>query len=326
MSYKITVQPSGREFYSEGRETLLRAGMREGLNLAHQCMNGSCGGCHARLLDGEIEQLRHHDFCLPELVDGKKQFLSCCYVAKSDLQLEMHEISDAREIALQQISTRVSAINKLSPGVVEIHLKTPRSQTLEFLAGQRAQLSFGKSLELSLGIASCPCDGMHLRFHLDRQNASHQGVISSLRKGDKVPLSGPYGSLTLNEDEQCPLVFIAFETGFAQVQSLIDHVISIDENRPVYLIILTRSAAGFYKENHCRAWRDVLDFFRYDIVYMPDNYHADFPQFLRKLFQNVPDREHTEIYSILPEALQTRLKAICQQNNFPDEHFFHETI
>ncbi len=325
MSTKITVLPSNKTFYIQGRETLLRAGMREGLNLSHQCMNGSCGECHALLHSGTIKKIRHHDFKIADNIDGRQQFLACCYAAGSDLVIEMQELNDASQIPCQQITTRVSRVTPLNNDVSEIQLKTPRSQLLEFLAGQRMEIQLPQQT-LDIGIASCPCDGMNLRIHLDRQISEQQSVIEQLIKGSKVTIQGPAGTLTLNEQSQRPLIFIAFETGFAQIQSLVDHVISIDDERPVYLICLTRSAAGFYRENHCRAWRDVLDSFDYDIVYMPDQYKQDFPLFLSKLFNKRKKIQEAEIYSVIPADLTAPLQQICREHNFPQTRLFIDQL
>ena len=101
MSLNIRLQPSGHQYEQEGKETILRAGMRSGLNLAHNCMNGSCGNCLAKLLEGEIEQVRHHDFILSEQQKQDKQFLTCCHKAISDLVLDMHELDTVQEIPHQ---------------------------------------------------------------------------------------------------------------------------------------------------------------------------------------------------------------------------------
>ena len=325
MSFKVTVQPSNRTFQTQQHESLLDEAMREGLNLAHQCMSGSCGGCQALLLKGDITQIRHYDFKLPAAEADKQPFLVCCYQASSDLVIQMHEIDDVAEIPHQQIACKVSRIDQLNPDVFAVQLKTPRTQILEFLAGQRVDIKFAQHT-LNLGIASCPCDGMNVRFHLDKKVTQQAQVLKSLRKGAKISIEGPTGQLTLNEGQNNPLVFMAFETGFAQIQSLVDHVISIDDDRPIYLVCLTRSSVGFYKENHCRAWRDVLDNFDYDIVYLPDQYHADFPLLLNRLTSKLFRFPDSEIYSVLPMDLITPLQNLCHEHDLNNEQLFVEAL
>ena len=45
MAFQIVVQPSGRSFTVEGDETLLSAGIRQGLNMPYGCKDGACGSC-----------------------------------------------------------------------------------------------------------------------------------------------------------------------------------------------------------------------------------------------------------------------------------------
>jgi len=314
LSYTVTLKSSGETFTIEGRESILRAGLRAGLNLRHQCMNGSCGGCLAELLEGEIKAFRHSDFNINHPATA---FLSCCHIACSDLVLDMPEASEANQIPLQQIKTKVSHLRQIRHDIYELTLKTPRSKVLAFLAGQRATIHLNANTSICIGIASCPCDGMHLHFHIDQR--FYPAFADALKKGDQILIEAPQGEFTLNENSKNPLMFIAYETGFAQIQSMLDHVITRDENRQIHLFCLTRSKTGFYYENALRAWRDVLDFFSYEIVYLPDNHFDNFQHFLARMQQRRRDLKHVEIYSVMPADKITLLKQFCLKNGHPDE-------
>ncbi|MEY4470032.1 MAG: CDP-6-deoxy-L-threo-D-glycero-4-hexulose-3-dehydrase reductase, partial [Pseudomonadota bacterium] len=43
MSFQISVQPSGRSFTADANETLLAAGIRQGIGLPYGCKDGACG-------------------------------------------------------------------------------------------------------------------------------------------------------------------------------------------------------------------------------------------------------------------------------------------
>jgi CDP-4-dehydro-6-deoxyglucose reductase len=267
MSYKITVQPSGHTFEAEPSETLLEAGLRAGLNLDHSCATGSCGDCKARLLAGTLATGRHHDFCFspPEREQG--WFLLCSNRAQSDLEIQTHETGSAAEIPEQHIGAKVGRVEQLQDNVVQLTLRTPRSGGLHFLAGQSVSLRFDGLPPVILPIASCPCDSIQLRFHLRRRDDPFtRFVFDDLRKGQPVQLQGPCGDFTLDEESERPLVFIAWESGFAPVSSLIDHAIQKDIDRSIDLYWLSAIPRGHYLSNYCRAWRDVLDDFRYHSI------------------------------------------------------------
>ena len=268
MSYKIIVRPSGHTFEAEPSETLLQAGLRAGLNLDHGCANGSCGDCRARLLSGVIEPLSHADFRFSELEKQQGWFISCSSRAVSDVEIEAHESGSAAEIPDQTIRAKVSRVEQLQENVVQLSVRAPRSGGLRFLAGQGVSLAFDGLRPKTLPIASCPCDSLQLRFHIRRRadDPFSEFVFSHLRKGREVELQGPCGDFTLDEESIRPLVFIAWESGFAPVSSLIDHAIQKDENRSIDLYWLSGIPRGHYLSNYCRAWRDVLDDFRYHSI------------------------------------------------------------
>jgi CDP-4-dehydro-6-deoxyglucose reductase len=74
----------------------------------------------------------------------------------------------------------------------------------------------------------------------------------------------------LDEASTRPLVFVAFDTGFAPVKSLIEHAMALDASETLQLVWVA-GERGHYLDNLCRAWSDALDNFRYDpIAAAPD--------------------------------------------------------
>lgn len=268
MTYRVKVRPSNHAFEIEPSETLLAAGLRAGLNLDHSCETGGCGECRARLLQGDLRPVRHSDFSFTDLQRQQGWFLMCSCGADSDVEIEAHESGSAAEIPVQRVRAKVSRTELLQDDVMQLTLRTPRSGGLHFLAGQSVCLEFDGMRPKMLSIASCPCDSIQLRFHLRRRDghAFSAFAFEQLRKGTEVLVRGPYGDFTLDEESSRPLVFIAWESGFAAVSSLIDHAIQKDDRRSIDLYWLSAIPRGHYLSNYCRAWRDVLDDFRYHSI------------------------------------------------------------
>jgi CDP-4-dehydro-6-deoxyglucose reductase len=320
MSHKITVQPSGHQFVAEPSETLLEAGLRAGLNLDHSCANGSCGDCRARLLSGEIQASRHCDFCFSEAERDQGWFLLCSHRAAGELEIETHEAGSAAEIPEQEIRARVSRIEHLQDEVVQLTLRTPRSGGLHFLAGQSVSMTFAGMPPKMLSIASCPCDSIQLRFHLRRRREDPFStfVFENLRKGAEVLLRGPCGDFTLEEESIRPLVFLAWESGFASASSLIDHAIQKDENRSIDLYWLSAIPRGHYLSNYCRAWRDVLDDFRYhsiDLEPAGTEHIDDVIERVVRVHSLIADHDY---YLALPEAALNHAKRLLADAHVPE--------
>ena len=318
MTYKIKLDPSGHEFELEGRETILRAGLRAGLNLAHYCMNGTCGKCTARLIEGEIKHCRHHDFRLSEQQKNDQYFLTCCCQPASDLHLEMPEQTDALQIPYQEIEVKVSSLKPFSENVMEMHLRTPRSRVLDFLAGQKATLESGQ-FQYDAGIASCPCDGMNLRFHIPRDETAFSRSVfnGSVKKNSKLMIRGPSGQFTINEESSKKLVFLAWETGFSQVQSMVDHAISVDEDRDIQLFWLSGHEIGHYHLNYCRAWEDVLDHFNFVNLLVDDETVDTILTVIELIASQVTADSDYEVYSVLPAHFFEVLRQQLQARQFP---------
>ncbi|MEZ5585516.1 MAG: 2Fe-2S iron-sulfur cluster-binding protein [Sedimenticolaceae bacterium] len=320
MSYRITVRPSGHTFDAEPSETLLQAGLRTGLNLTHSCANGSCGECRARLVSGGIAPIQHVDYRFSEREKQQGWFLMCSCQAVSDLEVEAHEAGSAAEIAEQRLRAKVSRVERLQDDVVQLTLRAPRTGGLHFLAGQSVVLTFPGLRPKMLSIASCPCDSIQLRFHLRRRENDPFSalVFDSLRKGDEVELRGPLGDFTLDEDSERPLVFIAWESGFAAVSSLIDHAIQKDENRSIDLYWLSAVPRGHYLSNYCRAWRDVLDDFRYHSIDLEPTGGERIDDVIERVIRVHSLLADHDYYLALPDPAMRRARQWLRAADVPD--------
>ena len=318
---QLPSNPPATIFEAEPSETLLQAGQRAGLNLGHNCANGSCGECRARLLSGVIAPFAHFDFRFSELEKQQGWFLLCSCRAVGDLVVEAQELDSAAEIPDQQVRAKVSRIERLQDDILQLTLRTPRSGGLHFLAGQSVALAFDDMQPKILPIASCPCDSIQLRFHLRRcaGDPFSEFAFDRLRKGSEVRLRGPCGDFTLDEASKRPLVFITWESGFAPVSSLIDHAIRKDVDRSIDLYWLSAIPHGHYLSNYCRAWRDVLDDFRYHSIDLVPAGTERLDHVVERIL-----RVHTlladhDYYLALPDKVLAFARRLLKEAYVPDE-------
>lgn len=272
MSAHVTVKPSGHEFHVEGNETVLEAALRSGLAPSYGCGNGNCGLCKARIVSGQVKQIRHSDYPLSTSERAQGFALLCSCTAVSDLVVEMLEANSPDDIPYQEVVARVKSVTPLSPDVMLLHLQTPRSHRMRFLAGQRVALNVTGSTANFRGeyaIASCPCDDRNLLFHIARDDAdefARRLFAGATRPNDPVSVFGPFGQFTLRKDSCNDIVFVAQDTGFAPVKSLIEHALASDYPGMLRLVWIASRAGGHYLENQCRAWADALETFSYALL------------------------------------------------------------
>lgn len=282
MSAHVTVRPSGRDFLVEGHDTLLQAGLGAGLGLNYGCGNGNCGLCKARVVSGEVRRVQHCDYVLSEAERLQGYVLLCAHTAVSDVVLEALEARGPADIPEQRIAARVKSlapINSLASDTLLLHVQTPRSNRLRFLAGQSVTLGLagnGQDYHATYPVASCPCDDRDLHFHIARPDQlgdyafADRLFAGAVKRGQEITLWGPWEEFTLASGSNRPIVFAACDTGFAPVNSLIEHALAVDAAESLALYWLATRADGHYRANQCRAWAEALDHFRYVALMDPD--------------------------------------------------------
>ena len=265
MEYRVTLQPSGHVFVAHQNETILEAGLREGHNLNYQCDNGSCGICKARLLCGEVNKIKPGEFVISDAEKEQGYFLPCAHEALSDLEIEAGESSRAADMPYQEVPARTKRIEPVSEDIIILQLRTPRTKTLRFLAGQSVTLQFADNSERLLQVASCPCNGMILEFHVRyrKDEQFDRYLFERLMLNEEVIVKGPVGDFVLDEESSRSLIFIAYDTGFAGVKSLIEHAIALELEQDMRLYRIVCSPEDDYLFNVCRSWSDAIDNFYY---------------------------------------------------------------
>jgi CDP-4-dehydro-6-deoxyglucose reductase len=262
---QATVLPSKQDFLVEGHDTLLESAMRAGIPLNYGCSGGNCGLCKAKLVSGEVKKTRQHDFVISEAEKNQGYILLCSNTAVSDVVLEAAAANSVQDIPYQQITAHAKAIGHINDDMILLHLQTPRTQRLRFLAGQSVALRVGQSYSAELPIASCPCDDRNVLFHVHRQvgNLFSDYVFDHLKHNEAVEIEGPNGEFILHEKSPRPLYFLAFDTGFAPIKSLIEHALSL-EVETIHLHWFGSAREDIYLPNIAHAWDDALDNFHYE--------------------------------------------------------------
>jgi CDP-4-dehydro-6-deoxyglucose reductase, E3 len=315
----IRLLPSQREFDQQPNESLLEAALRAGVALNYGCHAGTCGKCTARVVSGTVTKISHSDFVLTEAERAQNTVLLCCNSATSDAVLEVRAAEGSADIPFQTIDLRVRKVEALSPDMLLLHLRTPRSNTLRFLAGQRAQLDFGLGITRRLSIASCPCDSLNLQFHIPASDAELFARVRALGANDTVKLNGPFGTLIFEEHSHRPTLFIASGIGFAPIKSLLEHALSLERNQPVHVLWLA-APHGHYLHNYCRALADALD----NVHYVPLLDEGAGQDVLAQALDNVANVAGFDVYVCAPGVVLAQAHALLTARAVPADRIFSE--
>ena len=293
MSASVKIIPSGHEFFVDGTESILEAAVRSGLRLSYGCSSGNCGSCKARIVSGEVWKLAEHDYVLSEREKQMGYVLTCRTTAVTDVVLEAAEARSVEDLPAQEIHAQIRKLEPETTDLMLLHVQTPRTQTLRFMAGQRARLTLETGASAELPIASCPCNGRNLQFLVRRDSAdafSHD-VFGQVGARQAVELSGPYGRFILQEDATEPAVFVAIGDANAPIKSLIEHAISIDAIEAFHLYWSVDEPDGHYHRGWCRALTDTLDNFAFTPLV-----GADASRLMAQLRTDLPDLAGLRFY------------------------------
>lgn len=265
-THHVRLLPGTHEFMIIENETILDTALKYGMNIQYGCSDGSCGKCKAQIIYGLTRQTRYHECQLTPAEKQDGYIYTCAYTAISDVELKTPIAKSGKDLQPQRIEARIKYISHNTKTTV-LTLKTSAHQRLRFLAGQRTRVTFENNTSYDLAIANCPCEDKMIQLHLpwdDSGNGSH--LFNDLKPNDSAILEGPFGDFTLDVDAGKPIIFIAYDTGFSALKSLIEQAISLETLETLHFFWIAHNNKALYFNNLCRAWMDAFDNFHYQPI------------------------------------------------------------
>lgn len=268
MSHKITVLPSGREFYAGPGQTILDAALAAGVTLPYSCRDGACSTCKGRVLNGSFVQGPHQAGVLDAQETEQGYALFCCATPQSDLTVEARVVQGLDGIEIRKMPVRLKSLESAAPDVMILTLQLPANQHFDYNAGQYLDFMFPDGSRRSYSMASAPGAAtleLHVRhmpggFFTDRVF----GVAEpTLKVRDILRCEAPLGSFFLREDSDKPIVLLASGTGFAPIKAMMEHMIRRDVRRPVRFYWGGRRPRDLYAHQLALGWRRELSDFEY---------------------------------------------------------------
>jgi CDP-4-dehydro-6-deoxyglucose reductase len=338
MAYTVRLLPGGETFQVERRESVLDAAIRAGIPLDYGCSDGNCGRCKARLIEGEVQRIRRQDYVFPAEERAQGLVLLCTHTADSDLVLEASTAGQASEIPVQRFRAKVRRRELIDDEILILHLQTPRTQRLRFVAGQYATFVLPGLGEYSASIASCPCDHRHLEFHVRRlADDPYSGYLfTRLKPGDSLELRAPEGEFVIDDASRRPMILIAFDTGFAAIKSLLEHATAQERERRIHLYWIACGAGRQYLDNLCRSWQAALDEFDYTPLTIPDDFRElmDEPRrgapwvgrALARVLADYPDLSGFDVYVSAPGLVLEGAHRLFPGHGLAAQHLRMESV
>lgn len=338
MANKVKITNCHQQFVIENQETILEAAIRAGISLNYGCSSGTCGLCKARVVEGRVHELRIPEYVLTEAEKLQGYFLTCLASADQDVVIDALIADSAKEIPLQEIATKVRKIEHVANQVYRLIVQTPRTNRLRFLAGQYVELSLDQAGSAHFAIASCPCEDRLLEFHIRvvQGDSFTHFVADDLKVGDSLKLTGPFGDFSYDDQARRSVILFAFDTGFAAIKSLLEHITAQENETSIKLIWMSCGQEGLYMNNLCRSWNDAFDLFSYqgialdadfkDLASDPKTCLATVESYLRGALDEYADLSDYDIYTSAPLPAIEIFKNVCMEKKILAPRFFSEPI
>ena len=231
MAFTITVQPSGRSFEAEAGETMLTAGIRQGIGLPYGCKDGACGSCKCKKLSGSVSHGPHQDKALSAQEEAVGYVLTCCGTATSDVVLESRQVTHAGAFPIKKMPARVAQLERLSHDVMRMKMQLPANDVIQYHAGQYIEFILRDGTRRSYSMANAPHTliesgapmvDLHVRHMPGGKFTDH--VFGAMKEKEILRIEGPYGSFHLRDESPKPIVMLASGTGFAPIKAILEHM------------------------------------------------------------------------------------------------------
>jgi len=335
MTFTITVQPSGRAFQAEPSETLLAAGIRQGIGLPYGCKDGACGSCKCKLVSGSVSHGAHQAKALSADEEAAGYVLTCCGTAHSDVVLESRQVTEAGAFPIKKMPVRVSSLTRASHDVMVLRLQLPAADAFQYHAGQYVEFLLRDGERRSYSMANAPhtqAAGPQMELHIRHMPGGKftDQVFGTLKEKDILRIEGPYGSFYLREDSDKPIVLLASGTGFAPIKAILEHMVHKGITRPATLYWGGRRPADLYQSAWIEEQLKVMPNLRYVPVVsdaLPEDGWSGRTGFVHQaVLQDMADLSGHEVYAcgapvVVASARRDYLAAVL-----PEEAFFADAF
>ena len=337
MTYTITVQPSGRSFEAEPAETMLAAGIRQGIGLPYGCKDGACGSCKCKKISGTVTHGPHQDKALSAQEEADGYVLTCCGTATSDVVLESRQVTHAGAFPIKKMPARVATLEKLSPDVVRLKLQLPANDIIQYHAGQYVEFILRDGARRSYSMANAPHTliesgapmvDLHIRHMPGGKFTDH--VFGAMKEKEILRIEGPYGSFHLQESPK-PIVLLASGTGFAPIKAIIEHMQFMGITREAVLYWGGRRPHDLYMNDWVQARCAEMPNLTYVPVVsdaLPEDGWSGRTGFVHQaVLQDLPDLSGHQVYACgAPIVVDSARKDFVEKAGLPEHEFFADAF
>ncbi len=333
MTFTVTLSKSGRTFQVEADEPILTAALRQGIGLPYGCKNGACGSCRGLVKHGEVEHGPHAASALPNDEKARGCALLCCAEARSNLEIDIREVSGAGDIPLKKLPVRVNVLERAADDVMIMRLQLPANERLQYVAGQYIDFMLRDGVRRSYSIATPPHHEGLMELHIRHMPGGvfTDHVFSAMKEREILRFEGPLGTFFLRESLPTPIVFLASGTGFAPIKAMIEHAIHSKIERQMTLYWGARQRKDLYMKALAEQWALELPHFRFvPVLSEPapqDAWQGRTGLVHQAVINDLPDLSQHQVYACgAPVMVEAARRDFTLHHGLPPDEFYADAF
>jgi CDP-4-dehydro-6-deoxyglucose reductase len=291
-------------------QSVLEVALAAGLNLPHSCRSGHCASCPARLLSGEIHYPNGRTAGLTAAEADAGYVLLCQARPRSDLRVEARLVANVTEVEIKTLPCRIARMERLAPDVMQVFLRLPAVEPLQFQAGQYLDVLLDGGRRRSFSIASPPHDNGQIELHVRHVPGGGftSALFDTLRVGALLRIEGPIGQFIYRETA-APALLIAGGTGFAPIKSILRHALERGSTRSFHLYWGARRDVDLYEEQTVLDWAREFPNLRFTAVLSEEGDYRRKGLVHEAVLADYPDLTGVDVYAAGLPAMVDAIRA-----------------
>jgi Na+-transporting NADH:ubiquinone oxidoreductase subunit F len=287
----------------------------------------TCGFCKFRLIEGGGEIKPTEEPFLSEEEKARGIRLSCQVKVRENLKIEVpKELLNAQEYV-----TKVIQIEDLTYDTKLVRFEMIEPNEIHFKPGQYAQITVpGIDVIRAYSIASNP---KHAHFveciiRMVPKGQATTFVHKALEVGDKIKLTGPYGSFYLKEDSNRDMICIAGGSGKAPIRSILYYLKDRGMPRKVKYFFGARSKRDlYYTEEFVELAKEFPNFEYIPALSEPlpeDDWQGDVGLITDVVDRHCGDLSESEAYLCGSPGMINACIHVLKNNKMKEENIFFD--
>ena len=307
-------------------DTLYEALSKNSIYLPAACGGrGTCGKCALKVKGGGfVLPLEIVYFTPEELKAGMR--LSCQLKVRDNLKVTIPE----HLLQAESFVGTVSEIIQLSSDIKRFIISTG-AKKLNFKPGQYIQLTLEQPWERVIRAYSISSAQTQGQFSLDVQLISGgimSGWLHSLKEGQALNITGPYGEMCFEEKETKDIVLIAGGVGFAPMKAILETIVQSNFKNKVYCFWGARSANDLYDhkwlQNLCKEKENMNYYPALSRPLIEDGWTGE-TGFIHELVKKeLPDNFSGKAFICGPARMMEACEKVLSAKGMKDDNIFKD--